>query len=144
VCWRDVVYRPRRACSRARAPGASCELLCCGCGSRVACPGSWILSPSCRAVPALGVMLCAPFLPPSFPCLGRLLRTTLCPWVRVCSLLGSCVALCVLLRCRLRLVLLRVAPSRSAPLGVLRPTPRWCKAWSPTCFFFAETTRARK
>jgi hypothetical protein len=24
------------------------------------CPGSWILSPSCRAVPALGVMLCAP------------------------------------------------------------------------------------
>jgi hypothetical protein len=41
-------------------------------------------------------------------------------------------------RCRLRLVLLGVAPFRSAPLGVLRPKPRWVRAWSPTCVFFCR------
>jgi hypothetical protein len=55
---------------------------------------------------------------------------------RVCSLLGSCVALCLLLRCRLCLVLLGVAPFRSAPLGVLRPKPPWGRAWSQIWFFF--------
>jgi hypothetical protein len=33
----------------------------------------------------------------------------------MCSLLGSCVALCLLSRCRLHPVLLGVAPSRSVP-----------------------------
>jgi hypothetical protein len=71
---------------------------------------------------------------------GLLLWTTLWPWVRVCSLLGSCVALSVLLRCRLRLVLRGVAPSCSAPLEVLRPKPRWGKAWSPIWFLFWSST----
>jgi hypothetical protein len=102
---------------------------------RTACPGSWILSPSCRAAPAPGVMLSAPFLPPLFSWLVLLWRTTLCLRVRVCSLRGSCAARCLLSRCRLSLVLLGVAPFRSAPLGVLRPKPRWGRAWSPIWFF---------
>jgi hypothetical protein len=43
--------------------------------------------------------------------------------VRVCALLGLCVALCLLSRCRLRPVLLDIAPSCSAPLGVLSQKP---------------------
>jgi hypothetical protein len=58
---------------------------------------------------------------------------------RVCSLRGSCVALCLLSRCRLCLVMLGVAHFRSAPLGVLRPKPRWGRAWSPIWFFFHYT-----
>jgi hypothetical protein len=102
--------------------------------SRTACPGSWMLSPSCRAVPAPGVIQCAPLLPPLIFWLTLLWRTTLCLRARVCSLLGSCVALCPLLRCPLCLVLLGVAPFRSAP-------PRGAeaeaggRAWSPIWFF---------
>jgi hypothetical protein len=102
--------------------------------ARIACPGCWILSPSCRAVPAPGVMLCAHLLLPLFSGLGLLWRTTWCLQVRGCSLLGSCVALFLLSRRRLRRVLLGVAPSRSAPLGVLRPKPCWGR--SPIWFFF--------
>jgi hypothetical protein len=110
--------------------------------SCTACPGSWILSPSCRAVAAPGVMLCAPLLPPLFSWLALLWRTTLCLRARVCSLLGSCVALCQLLRCRLCLVMLGVAPLRSAPPGVLRPKPQWGRAWSPIWFFFSVSGNA--
>jgi hypothetical protein len=81
-------------------------------------------------------MLCAPVLPPLFSWLELLCRTTLCVRARVCSLLGLCFALCLLSRCRLCLVLLGVAPFRSAPLRVLRPKPRWSRAWSPTWFVF--------
>jgi hypothetical protein len=42
----------------------------------------------------------------------------------------------MLSRCRLHLVLLGVAPFRSAPLGVLRPKPLWGRARSPSGFFF--------
>jgi hypothetical protein len=101
--------------------------------ARTACPGSWIPSPSGRVVPAPGVMLYAPLLPPLFFWLEPLWRTTLCLRARVCSLLWSCVALSLLSRCSLCLVLLGVAPFRSAPLGVLRPKPRWGRAWSPIC-----------
>jgi hypothetical protein len=104
--------------------------------ARTACPGSWILSSCCRAVPAPGVMLYAPLLPPLFSWWALLWRTTLFLRARVCSLRGSCVALCLLSRCRLCLVLLGVAPFSSAPLGVLRPKPRWGRAWSPIWFFF--------
>jgi hypothetical protein len=51
---------------------------------------------------------------------------------------GSCASLCLLLRCRLCLVLLGVAPFRSAPLGVLRPKPPWGRAWSPIWFFYCR------
>jgi hypothetical protein len=54
------------------------------------------------------------------------------------ALLDWCVALCLLLRCRLRPVFLGVAPSGSAPLGMLRPRPRWGRAWSPIDLFFIE------
>jgi hypothetical protein len=64
--------------------------------------GSWILFPSCRTVPALGVMLCNLFLPPLLSWLGLLLRMPRCLWFHVCLLLGSSVALCLLSRCRLR------------------------------------------
>jgi hypothetical protein len=97
--------------------------------ARTACPGSWINSPSCRDVPDPGVMLYAPLLPPLFSWLELLWRTTLCLRARVCSLWGSCVALCLLSRC-LCLALLGVAPFRSTPLGVLSPKPRWGRAWS--------------
>jgi hypothetical protein len=103
---------------------------------RTACPGSWILSPSCRAVPGPGVMLCAPLLPPLFSWLELLSRTTLCMRARVRSLRGSCLGVCLLLRCHLCLALLGVAPFCSAPLGVLRPKPRWGRAWSPIWGFF--------
>jgi hypothetical protein len=82
--------------------------------------------------------------------LALLWRTTLRLWARVCSLLGSCVALCQLtqlLRCRLCLVLLGVAPSQSVTPGVLRPKPRWGRAWSPICslfvFFFINHFRTQ-
>jgi hypothetical protein len=100
-----------------------------------ACPGSWILSPSCRAAPTSDLMLCAPLLPPLFSCLELVWRTMQCLRARVCSLRGSCAGLCLLSRCRLRLVLLGVAPFRSAPLGVLRLKPRWGRSWSPIWFF---------
>jgi hypothetical protein len=79
---------------------------------------------------APGVLLYAPLLPPLFSWLELLWRTTLCLRARVCLLRGSCVALCLLSRCRLCLVLLGVAPFRFAPLGVLRPKPRWGRACS--------------
>jgi hypothetical protein len=56
-------------------------------------------------------------LPPSFSWLELLWQTTFCLRARECSILGSCVALCLLSSCRLCLVLLDVAPFRSAPLG---------------------------
>jgi hypothetical protein len=60
----------------------------------------------------------------------------------VCLLRGSCIALCLLSRCRLCLALLGVVPFRSAPLGVLRPKPRWGRAWSPIWgFFFSGFSR---
>jgi hypothetical protein len=98
----------------------------------------WLLDPFffLQAAPVPGVMLCAPLLPPLFSWLAPLWRTTLCLWLRVRSLLGSSVALCQLFRCLLCLVLLGVAPLRSAPPGVLRPKPRWGRAWSPIWFFF--------
>jgi hypothetical protein len=101
----------------------------------------WLLSPSCRAVPAPGVMLCAPLLPPLFSWLEILWRTSLCLRAHVCSLLGPCVAICLLLRCRLCLVLLGVAPFRSAPLVVLRPKPRWGRAWSTIWFFLVHISK---
>jgi hypothetical protein len=61
-------------------------------------------------------------------------RTTLCVRVRVCSLPGSCVTLCLLSRCRLRPVFLGVTP-----LGMLRPRPRWSRAWSLICLFFRRS-----
>jgi hypothetical protein len=79
-------------------------------------------------------LLCVPFLPLMFCWLGRLSQMTRCRRVRVCLLQGWCIACCVLLCCRLRLVLLAVAPPLSAPLGVLRPKPPRGKAWSPSCF----------
>jgi hypothetical protein len=80
-----------------------------------------------RLLPA--VTLCALCLPPLFSWLGLLLRMPRCQWIQLCSLLGSCVFLCLLSRCRLRHVLLGVAPFRSAPLGVLKPKPPCSSAW---------------
>jgi hypothetical protein len=52
---------------------------------RTACPGSCIVSSSCRAVPAPVLMLSALFLPPLFSWLVLLWWTTLCLRARVCS-----------------------------------------------------------
>jgi hypothetical protein len=57
-------------------------------------------------------------------------------WARMCSRLSLCVAVCLLSRCHLCLVLLGVVPFRFAPLGVLRPKPRWGRAWSLIWYFF--------
>jgi hypothetical protein len=108
--------------------------------ARSACPGSGILSTSCRAVPAPGLMLCGPLLPPLFSWLELLLRATVCQRARVCSLRDSCFDLCLLSRCRLRLVLLGVSSLRSAPLGVLRAKARWGWAWSQSWLFFFSLT----
>jgi hypothetical protein len=88
-------------------------------------------------------MLSAPFLPPLLSWLELLLPMRLCLRARVCSLRGSCVALCLLSRCRLCLSLLGVARFCSASLGVLRPKPHWGKAWSPTWFFFTCSSKGR-
>jgi hypothetical protein len=48
---------------------------------------------------------------------------------------GLCGVLCLLPRGRLCLVSLCVAPYRYALLVVLRPKPRWGRAWSPMGFF---------
>jgi hypothetical protein len=73
---------------------------------------------------------------------GASVSTTLCLKARACLLPGSCVSLCLLSRCCLCLVLLGVALFQSAPLGVLRPKPRWGRAWCPVWFFFLPLSPA--
>jgi hypothetical protein len=92
--------------------------------ARTACLGSWILSPTCRAVPTPDVRLCAQFLPPliSWWAPSGHMRTPY-PRAHVCSLLDSCLALCLLSRCRLHPFCPSVALSRSVLLGVPRLKP---------------------
>jgi hypothetical protein len=83
--------------SRTRASGSACGFLSCRLGScalHALAPRSWILSPSCRAVPAPGVMLSAPLLLPFFSWLGLLWQMTQCLRIPVCALLGLCVSCC--------------------------------------------------
>jgi hypothetical protein len=58
---------------------------------RALAPGSFLLPAGMFPAPA--VTLCALFLPPLVSWLRLLLRMPRCQWVRLCSLLGSCVVL---------------------------------------------------
>jgi hypothetical protein len=107
--------------------------------AHTACLGSWILSSTCRAVAAPDVRLCAQLLAPliSWWAPSGHMRTP-CPRAHVCSLLDSCVALCLLSRCRLHPLCLSVALSRSALLGVLRLKPSGVKRGPRLGFIFAD------
>jgi hypothetical protein len=112
---------------------------------------AWLLDPFSFLQGCSRSWRVALLLPPLFSWLELLWRTT-CLRARVCLLWSSCVALCLLLRCRLCLVLLGVAHFRSAPLGMLKPKPRRRRAWSPiwvfsflmTCFATGTTLHSQQ